>query len=360
MRVGCPRERKPGEGRVAVTPEGVRELVRAGHEVVIEAGAGEEAGFGDEAYRDAGARLAPSEGVWDADLVVKVKEPVPEEYGFLRPGSLLFAYLHLAANRDLAVALVQRSVTAYAYELVRGPDGSLPLLAPMSQIAGQMAAEVAAALLKRPGPGRGKLLGGAGGVPPARCVVVGSGSVGMMAVRRLVGLGGSVTLLSDDLPRLRSVHESFGGAVRTRVATRTALADEIAGADVLILAVHVPGRAAPKVVSREMVRSMGPGAVLIDVAIDQGGAAETSRPTTLTEPTFVEEGVVHYCVTNMPGAVPRTSTQALVAATLPYVLRLAALGARAREDPELGPALVTEAGRIVHPDVAAALGTDSP
>lgn len=359
MRIGCPLERKPGEERVALTPEGVAALRADGHEVLVESGAGRGAGFADAEYLAAGADVVAQADVWTADLVVKVKEPVPAEFELLSEGTVLFAFLHLAANRALADALVAARTTAFAFELVQGRDGSLPLLAPMSQIAGRLAAEVGAQLLKRPGPGRGILVGGVAGVPPARCVIVGSGTVATAAARALIGLDAAVTMLSPDLARLRALADQFGGRLVTRYVAPSALAESLRGADLAILAPHVPGASAPKVVSRAMVRAMGPGAVLVDVAIDQGGSSETSRPTTLADPVYVEEGVLHYCVPNMPAAVPRTSTLALAAASLPAVRRLASLGVEAAvADPELGPSLVTRAGRVVHPHVAKSLGLE--
>ena len=307
MRIGTVRERKDGELRVGLTPEGAFALVHAGHSVVVESGAGLGSGASDEAYRAAGAVLCGSAGeAWGScDLVVKVKEPVPSEYGFLRAGCALFTYLHLASDRPLTERLVEAAVPSLAYELVRKPDGSLPLLAPMSQVAGRMAAEIGAQLLKHPGPGRGKLMGGVAGVPPGRAVIIGSGQVATAAARVLMGLDARVTVMSRDLARLAYLQENFGGRIATRVSSPQGVAEEVAGADLAILSVLVPGAAAPKVLSREMVRSMGPGAVIVDVSIDQGGAAETSRPTTHSDPIYVEEGVVHYCVSNMPGPCRR-------------------------------------------------------
>ncbi|GBD23833.1 Alanine dehydrogenase [bacterium HR29] len=361
MRIGCPKERKPGETRVALTPASVGALIADGHAVVMERGAGQASGYPDAAYAAVGAELADASRVWEADLVVKVKEPLPEEFPLISSRTLLFGFLHLAANRPLAERLTASGATAFAFELVRAPDGSLPLLAPMSQIAGRLAAEVGVHLLKQPGPGRGILVGGVAGVPPGRCVIVGSGTVATAAARALLGLDAAVTMLSVDLGRLRALYEQYDGRLATRYASPTALAESFSGADLAVLAPHVPGAAAPKVVTRAMVRSMGPGAVLVDVAIDQGGASETSRPTTLAEPTYVEEGVVHYCVPNMPAAVPRTSTLALAEAALPAIRRLARLGPEAAaNDVELGPALVVRRGRIVHPSVAEALGVTAP
>ncbi len=360
MRVGTVREMKDGEFRVGLTPEGALALAGTGHEVVVEGGAGEGAGHSDEAYRAAGATVAASSAeVWGTcDLVVKVKEPLPGEYGFLRPGCALFTYLHLAADRPLTERLLESGCPSLAYELVRRPDGALPLLAPMSQVAGRMAAEIGAQLLKHPGPGRGKLLGGIAGVPPGRAVVIGSGTVGTAAARVLTALGARVTVMSRDLARLGFLQESFGGLIATRVSTPGAVADEIAGADLAILGVLVPGAAAPKVLSRAMVRSMGPGAVIVDVSIDQGGAAETSRLTTHSDPIYVEEGVVHYCVSNMPGAVPQTSTQALTSATLPYVEAIANSGLEGalRADLALAQSLSTWQGTLVRGPVAETFG----
>ncbi len=360
MRVGTVREMKDGEFRVGLTPEGALALTARGHEVVVEANAGVGAGHSDEAYRAAGATIAAAAPeVWGAcDLVVKVKEPLPGEYGFLRPGCALFTYLHLAADRPLTERLLESGCPSLAYELVCRPDGSLPLLAPMSQVAGRMAAEIGAQLLKHPGPGRGKLLGGIAGVPPGRAVVIGSGTVGTAAAHVLTALGARVTVMSRDLARLGFLQESFGGLIATRVSTPGAVAGEIAGADLAILGVLVPGAAAPKVLSRAMVRSMGPGAVIVDVSIDQGGAAETSRLTTHSDPIYVEEGVVHYCVSNMPGAVPQTSTQALTSATLPYVEAIANSGLEGalRADLALAQSLSTWQGTLVRGPVAEAFG----
>lgn len=360
MRVGCVREIKDGEERVGLTPEGVASLVAHGHRVIVEVDAGMGSGFSDRDYTAAGAIVAPeARGVWESsDLLVKVKEPLPQEFEYLREETALFGYLHLAAERALTERLLEARVPAFAQELIRHPSGAFPLLAPMSQIAGRMAAEVGAHLLKRPGPGRGKLLGGVAGVPPARAVVIGSGTVGTSAVRVLLGLDAQVTMVSNDLLRLRQVVEQFEGRVATRVSSRGAVAEALRGADLCILAVLVPGAHAPRVVTREMVRSMGPGAVLVDVSIDQGGASETSRPTSHHEPIFVEEGVVHYCVPNMPGAVPQTSTLALTAASLPYILAIADKGidGALKADRGLAEALSTYQGALVHQPVAEEFG----
>ncbi|MGD9935140.1 MAG: alanine dehydrogenase [Dehalococcoidia bacterium] len=360
MRIGTVRERKDGEQRVGLTPLGARVLRERGHTVVVEAGAGLGSGFTDAAYAAVGAEVAKSAAeVWgNAGLVVKVKEPIEEEFGYLRRGCALVTYLHLATARPLTERLIESGCRSLAYEMATAADGSHPLLAPMSQVAGRMAAEMGAQLLKRPGPGRGKLLGGIAGVPPGRAVVIGSGVVATAAVRVLVGLEASVTVLSPHLTSLRMLQEQFGGRVVTRVSNSQSVAEEVEGADLTILAVLVPGAAAPHVLSRKMVRSMGEGAVIVDVSIDQGGAAETSRPTSHSQPTYVEEGVVHYCVTNMPGAVPRTSTEALTSATLPYVTAIAddGLEGALRRDPVLAAAVSTWDGGLVRGPVAELFG----
>ena len=359
MKVGAITETKVEEYRVGLTPTGARALIQAGHQVLVQRGAGLGSGFSDEDYEAAGATVVDTaaEVAAAVDLLVKVKEPLPPEYPLLRPGLILFTYLHLGPAPDLTRALLQCGVDSIAYEAVRGPDGSLPLLFPMSQVAGRMAAEMGAQLLKKPGPGRGKLLGGITGVAPARAVVLGSGTVATAACRVLVALGARTTVLSRDLRRLFTLESQFRGRLSTRVINPAALAEELEGADLLISGILEPGGVAPKLVSRQMVRSMGPGAVIVDVSIDQGGVCETSRPTTHAEPTYVEEGVVHYCVANMPGAVPRTSTEALTSTTLPYVLHLADRGLDAlRENPALAAGASTIRGKLVSRPVAEAQG----
>ena len=360
MRVGTVRERKDGEYRVGLTPEGVFALRQHGHDVVVEQGAGEGSGHTDAAYQTSGATMvASAEEVWGAcDLVVKVKEPVASEYGYLSERCALFTYLHLAADRPLTERLLESRCASMAYELVRRPDGTLPLLAPMSQVAGRMAAEIGAHLLKHPGPGRGKLLGGVAGVPPGKVVIIGSGTVATAAARVLMGLDARVVVMSRDLHRLSYLQENFGGRIATRTSSPQSVAEELVGADLAILSVLVPGAAAPKVVTREMVRSMGPGAVLVDVSIDQGGAAETSRATTHSNPTYIEEGVIHYCVSNMPGAVPQTSTQALTSATLPFVEAIANYGVAGAlsADSALAESLSTYQGKLVRGPVAETFG----
>ena len=360
MRIGTVRERKDGEYRVGLTPEGAFALRHAGHEVLIEANAGVGSGHSDAAYTASGATIVTAaEEIWrTAGLVVKVKEPVESEFAYLNADCALFTYLHLAADRPLTDRLLESGCASMAYELVRAADGSLPLLAPMSQVAGRMAAEIGAHLLKHPGPGRGKLLGGVAGVPPGKVVIIGSGTVATAAARVLMGLDARITVMSADLPRLAHLQESFGGRLGTRLSTPQSVAEELVGADLAILSVLIPGAAAPHVVTREMVRSMGPGAVLVDVSIDQGGASETSHVTTHSDPTYVEEGVVHYCVGNMPGAVPHTSTQALTNATLPYIEALASRGVAGAlaADPGLAHSLSTYDRKLVRGPVAEEFG----
>jgi alanine dehydrogenase len=360
MIVGTVREVKAEEYRVGLTPHGVHALRAAGHRVLVEPGAGAGSGFDDAAYEQAGANLVDlADRVWqEADLVVKVKEPQPEEFEKLRPGLTLFTYLHLAASPEVAGALLDRQVTAIAYETVTSPDGTLPLLVPMSQIAGRLATEVGAQFLRKPGPGRGKLLSGLPGVPPARVVILGSGTVSSNACAVAVGLEAHVTVLALNLEQLRRIEMTWRGRVAVLISNPLSIAESLRGADLLVCGVLVPGGVAPKLASRQMVRSMGPGAVVVDVSIDQGGCTETSRPTTHADPIYVEEGVVHYCVPNMPSAVPHTATGALTAATLPYLLRLADLGPEAalRTDPGLATGLNTYQGHLTYEPVARAQG----
>jgi alanine dehydrogenase len=361
MRVGTIKETKNEEFRVGLTPAGAQALTAAGHDVLVERNAGLGSGFPDATYRAAGAKvLDDAKSVADnVDMLVKVKEILPDEYALLRPGLILFTYLHLAPEPELTRELLTTRTNSIAYETVQRPDGSLPLLIPMSQVAGRMAGEVAAQHLKKPGPGRGKLLGGIAGVSPARALVVGSGTVGTAATRVLVALGARVTVTSRDLQRLSAIDALLGDRVATRVTSPTVLMEELSHADILIGAVLVAGGLAPKLVTRAMVRSMGEGAVIVDVGIDQGGICETSRPTSHDDPVFVEEGVIHYCVPNMPGAVPITSTEALTGATLPYVLKLAGRGLDAlREDPSLGAGASTINGKLTSQPVAEAQGIE--
>ena len=359
MLIGVPKEIKVGEARVGLTPAAVVEYVAHGHEVLVETGAGAGIRADDTAYEAAGATIAktPKEVFAKADMIVKVKEPQPAEWKQLHPGQILFTYLHLAADPDQARGLMESGVTAVAYETVTDLRGGLPLLAPMSEVAGRLSIQAAANALQKPNGGRGVLLGGVPGVPPGKVAVIGGGVVGTQAAQMAVGLGAEVTIIDRSLPRLRALDDLFHGRVRTRYATRGAIRDEAFSADAVIGAVLIPGASAPKLISRDMLAGMKPGAVLVDVAIDQGGCFETSHPTTHEDPTFVVDGIVHYCVANMPGAVPLTSSEALNNATLPFGLALADHGLAALgRDPHLRNGLNVHAGRIVHPVVAESLG----
>ena len=362
MRVGCPKEIKNHEYRVGLTPGAVREYVAHGHEVVVETGAGAGIGADDAAYRAAGARIAAdaAEVFSTCDMIVKVKEPQPQEWVQFREGQILYTYLHLAPDPEQTRGLVESGVTAIAYETVTDERGGLPLLAPMSEVAGRLAIQAGATALQKANGGRGVLLGGVPGVAPGRVAVLGGGVVGLNAARMAVGLGAEVTIIDRSLPRLRQLDDIFGGRVRTRYATVEAVEEECLAADVVVGAVLIPGAAAPKLVGREMLAEMKKGAVLVDVAIDQGGCFETSRPTTHAEPTYEVDGIVHYCVANMPGAVPVTSAQALNNATLHYGLMLADRGLRAlADDPHLMDGLNVHRGRITNRAVAEALGYEA-
>lgn len=355
MRIGVPTEIKPSERRVGMTPDGVHALTQKGHQVIVQRGAGEGSGYGDEEYRAAGAELAEQREVWaGADLLVKVKEPVEAEYGFLRPDLTLFTYLHLAADRPLTEALLRAGTTAIAYETVR-EGRTTPLLAPMSEIAGRLAAQAAAQYLLHTQGGPGILLGGTPGVAPARVVVLGGGTVGTQAAHLAVGLKAEVTIMDAYLPRVRELTETFGPTARVIASNAANIERELRGADVVIGSVLVPGAAAPRLVRREHLGLMKPGTLLIDVAIDQGGCFETSHPTTYDDPIFEVEGIRHYCVANMPGAVPRTATASLSNATLPYVQRLAEGVEQALEEsPALAAGLNTADGHITVAGVAEA------
>jgi alanine dehydrogenase len=360
MKIGVPREMKVQEYRVGLTPAGVRELCGNGHEVIIESNAGAGVGFDDASYVCAGARIAADAAAVfaDADMVVKVKEPQPAEYSLLRRGQTLFTYLHLAADPVQAQALMASGVTAIAYETVTAADGSLPLLTPMSEVAGRMSIQVGAATLQKANGGRGVLLGGVPGVDPARVVILGGGVAGTHAAEMAVGMRADVTIVDRSIKRLRELSVQFGASLKTVFATTATIEALVAEADLVVGAVLVAGAAAPKLVTRAMLRTMRPGAVLVDISIDQGGCFETSRPTSHSDPTFVVDGIVHYCVTNMPGAVPLTSTLALTNATLPYIKQLADLGvaqALAR-DPHLANGVNIHRGRVTHAAVAKALG----
>jgi alanine dehydrogenase len=354
--VGVPKEVKDGERRVSMEPDGVTELVHHGHEVIVQEGAGVGAGFEDEEYASCGARIAIAEEVFEADLVVKVKEPVPEEYDYFREGQELFTYLHLAADKGLTEFLMERKIDAIAYETVELPDGSLPLLVPMSEVAGRMAVQAAAHYLESPQGGAGLLLGGVPGTPAARVTIIGGGVVGTEAAKIALGMRAVVKVLDVNPTRLRYLDDLFGDRVDLVIPNRARTAAAVREADVLIGAVLVAGAKAPKVVSREMVRSMRDGSVIVDVAVDQGGCIETSRPTTHSHPTYVEEGVVHYCVANIPGAVARTSTLALTSVTLPYLVEIADRGVEgaASSDPALAKGLSTLRGSLVSEPVAEA------
>lgn len=330
MVIGVPREIKDHESRVGITPAGAKALTDGGHTVIVEDGAGAMSGFSSEEYHASGAEIASGpHNVWDqADLVVKVKEPLQKEYGFFREDLALVTYLHLAALPELTATLVAAKVTAIGYETIRDASGGLPLLTPMSEVAGRMSVQVGASYLERERGGRGLLLGGVPGVPPADVAIVGAGTVGINAARVALGMGAKVTIIDLNLERLRQVDDVFHGRLYTLASNPTNVALAVREADLVIGCVLIPGAAAPKIVTREMVSHMKKGAVIVDVAIDQGGCIATAHPTTFTNPSFVVDGVVHYCVTNMPAAVPHTSTLALTNATLPYVLELAGRGVR--------------------------------
>ena len=360
MKIGIPKEIKNQEYRVGLTPAATRELVAHGHQILVESRAGAGIGLSDDDYRQAGAAIAADAATVfaQADLIVKVKEPQPEECQRLRPGQVLFTYLHLAPDPEQARLLMASGAVAIAYETVTDAHGRLPLLAPMSEVAGRMAIQVGAHALEKASGGAGILLAGVPGVVPGKVVVIGGGVVGTQAARMAMGLGAEVVVLDKSLPRLAELDGLYGPRLQTLYATSEALESAIIAADLVIGAVLVPGANAPKLVTRAMLGRMRPGSVLVDVAIDQGGCFATSHATTHDQPTYVVDGIVHYCVANMPGAVPRTSTFALTNATLPYVLRLADLGWQQalRDDVHLRNGLNVAQGRIVHPAVAAALG----
>lgn len=360
--VGAPAEAKRNESRVAITPEGVRELALAGIDVVVESGAGAGSAISDDAYKRAGARLAPDpETVWgEADLVCKVKEPQPTELSLMRPGQILFTYLHLAAYPDVATALVERGVTGIGYETVQTDEGALPLLAPMSEVAGRLVPQVGAHFLERSNGGRGVLLAGAPGVRPGRVVVVGAGNVGWNAAWIAAGMEAEVVLLDKNVDRLRWVDQIHKGRIMTLASNRGSVEGAVAEADLVVGAVLVAGARAPVVVTEEMVQTMRPGTVVVDVAIDQGGCVENMRETSHDEPVFERHEVLHYGVGNIPGAVPHTSTYALTNATLPYLTALAVTGVAAacRADPSLARGINTHGGELTHAGVASSLGRD--
>jgi alanine dehydrogenase len=357
MNVGVAKEIKQDEYRVALTPAGALELARRGHTVIVEQGAGEGSAFPDSSYGAVGARIASVEEVWaDSELVLKVKEPLPEEYGRLREGQVLFTYLHLAASEDLTRALMASGAACVAYETVETDDRALPLLAPMSEIAGRLAPQAGATFLEKPRGGRGLLLGAVPGVAPGKAVIIGGGMVGYNAAVIALGLGAEVTILERSIDRMRHLEEVLGARVTLLMSSALQIEDSVADADLVVGAVLIPGALAPKLITAEMVAGMKEGSVICDVAIDQGGCVETSRPTTHSEPVFVVDGVIHYCVANMPGAVPITSTKALTNATLPYVEAIAGLGLREAiaRDPVVARGVNVLEGRITYEAVAEA------
>jgi alanine dehydrogenase len=361
VKIGVAKEIKPDEYRVALTPAGARELGQGGHDVVVETGAGEGSAFSDAAYEAAGAVIADVDDVWaDAELLLKVKEPIESEYARLRDGLVLFTYLHIAADEPLTRALLESGITAVAYETVETDSGVLPLLAPMSEIAGRLAAQAGAYFLEKPQGGRGLLLGGVPGVSPGRVVVIGGGMVGYNAAVIALGLGADVMILERSLDRMRHLEEILSGRLSLVMSSSLQIEESVQDADVVIGAVLIPGALAPKLITREMVAEMKEGSVLADVAIDQGGCAETSRPTTHSDPVYVVDGVTHYCVANMPGAVPITSTKALTNATLPYVEEIAdyGLALAVAQDPALARGVNVVGGKVTYEAVAEAHGLD--
>jgi len=361
MRVGCPKEIKNHEYRVGLTPGAVREYVAHGHEVIIQSGAGTGIGADDGAYQAAGAKVVKTaeEVFQQSDMIVKVKEPQPSEWAQLREGQLLYTYLHLAPDPEQTKGLLASGVTAIAYETVTDDRGGLPLLAPMSEVAGRLAIQAGATALQKANGGRGVLLGGVPGVLPGKVTIIGGGVVGINAAMMATGLGADVTILDRSIPRLRQLDDLFRGRIHTRYSTIEALEEEVFSADVVVGAVLIPGAAAPKLVTREMLSGMKKGAVIVDVAIDQGGCFETSHATTHSEPTYEVDGIIHYCVANMPGAVPVTSAHALNNATLHYGLQLADRGVKALIDnPHLRNGLNVHKGRITNRPVAESLGLE--
>ncbi|HUZ03518.1 MAG TPA: alanine dehydrogenase [Thermomicrobiaceae bacterium] len=360
MIIGVPKEIKDNENRVSTTPGGVHEYASRGHQVLVERSAGVGSGFSDEEYSQAGATIVPThdEVFARADMIIKVKEPIYPEYDLMRSGQILYTYLHLAAEEQLTRVLMDRGVTAVAYETVQLDNGALPLLAPMSEVAGRMAPQVGAQYLTKTHGGRGLLLGGVAGVPGADVAVIGGGIVGTNAAEIALGMGANVTVLDINIERLRYLEQVLHGRFHTLASSRHNLAEAVRNADLVVGGVLIPGARAPKLVTRDMVAAMRPGAVIVDVAIDQGGCIETCRPTTHSDPTFVEYGVTHYCVTNMPGAVPRTSTFALSNVTLPYGLKLADRGfeGAVAGDPALARGVNVFRGQITYASVAEALG----
>jgi len=360
MNIGVPKEIKEVEKRVGMTPQGVDALVAHGHRVLVERSAGEGSGFSDQEYKKAGAILVEeAKDVWiGAEIVVKVKEPLEPEFPLMRPGQILFTYLHLAADRELTLKLMERRIVGIGYETVQSQDGTLPLLRPMSEIAGRASVLAGGMCLEARHGGRGVLLCGASGVPPAKVVILGAGVVGTNACKVALGIGARVSILDIHPERLSYIHDITQGHIATFISNRMTIGEEIAGADLVIGAVLIPGAHAPKLVTREMLRRMRPGSAVVDISVDQGGCFETTRPTTHENPTYVEEGIVHYCVTNIPGAFPRTSTFALTNATFPYVLQIAdkGYGKAMEENAALRKGLNLIDGKVVYQAVAESFG----
>lgn len=359
MIIGVPKEIKDKEFRVGMVPAGVRELAHAGHEVLVQKGAGEGSGISDREYEKAGAKAVSSASdlYASAEMVVKVKEPLPKEYPLLREGQILFTYLHLAADKALTEALLARRITGVAYETIQRKDGSLPLLMPMSQVAGRLSIQVGASYLQENNGGRGVLLGGVPGVMPARVVIIGAGTAGLNAAKIAHGMGAEVSVLDLNVDRLEYIEDIFHGTVRTIASNRLVIEEEMRDADLVIGAVLVPGAKAPKLAGRKAVSKMKKGSVIVDISIDQGGCFETSKPTSHTDPVYTVDGVIHYCVTNMPGSVPRTSTFALTNVTMPYALKIANLGLKAamQSDEALRKGLNLHLGKLTSKPVAEAL-----
>ena len=361
MIVGIPKEIKIDEHRVSMTPAGVNDLVTRGHKVLLEDHAGEGSGITNQNYLDQGAKIVSLQEIFSqSEMIVKVKEPLPEEYGLLREGQILYTYLHLAPAPELTQALLDRKIVGIAYETVQLPDLSLPLLIPMSEVAGRMAIHEGAKYLERENGGRGILLGGVPGVDPGHIVIIGGGIVGANAAKMAIGTGAQVTLLDISLQRLRYLDDIHGSRLKTLMSNRFNLLESLRTADLVVGAVLIPGAKAPRLITREMLIPMQQGSVVVDVGIDQGGVLETSRPTTHSDPIFEVEGVIHYCVANMPGALARTSTFALTNATFPYALDLAEKGYQKalKEDPTLRAGLNVCLGAVTHPEVANALGKE--
>ena len=362
MIIGIPKEIKNNENRVAMTPAGVQEMTRRGHKVYVQATAGVNSGFTDDAYRAVGAEILPTiEEVYaTAEMIVKVKEPIAPEYKLVRAGQLVFTYFHFASSESLTRAMIDSGAVCCAYETVERADRSLPLLTPMSEVAGRMATQEGCYFLEKPRGGKGVLLGGVPGVKPARVFVIGAGVVGTAAARMAAGLGADVTICDISLPRLTYLTDVMPRNVKTLMSSEYNIREELRHADLVIGSVLIPGAKAPKLVTRDMLKLMEPGTVMVDVAIDQGGCFETSRPTTHEDPVYYVDGILHYCVANIPGAVPRTSTLALTNATLPYAIQLADKGWQraCRENPELALGLNVVEGKVVYKPVAEAWGLD--